>query len=130
MNYHYDSNLPQLIVIFGFVLLVVLMKSIARNRRARMWHETARVALEKGQPLPSPLLAGACQPRDPRRILLGGLILMGIGAALYLAPIHQGGPWVGAIPGFIGLAMVVFCLITRGTNGPGTQGPPAGGSLS
>jgi hypothetical protein len=123
MHFNNDSNVLQLIVIFSFVIIVVLMKSIARNRRTKMWHETARVALEKGQLLP-PATYLNCSSKDPKRILLGGLILIGIGAALYLAPIQQGGPWVGAIPGFIGLAMVVFCLITRGAGGPGTQGPP------
>lgn len=124
-----DHNVLQLIVIFSFVIIVVLMKSIARVHHARMWHETARIAIEKGQPLP-PAVYRNCSPlRDSRRVLLGGLILIGVGAALYLAPNSPGGHWIGAIPGFIGLAMVLYCLVTRGSDGPGTQGPPPGGNL-
>jgi len=131
MTYSNNSNLPQLIVIFGFVLLVVLMKSIARCRRDRMWHETARLAIEKGQPLPPPAYQGcSSSPKDPRRLLLAGLVLIAAGAAAYLVSPNLQGRWFGAVPTFVGVALLLFCLITRGTNRPGDQAPPPGSGLS
>ena len=63
-------------------------------------------------------------------VLLAGLILVGAGAAAYFVLPNPQGRWLGAFPAAIGLAMLLFCFITRGTNGPGTQGPPSGGGLS
>jgi len=125
-----DHNVLQLIVIFSFVIIVVLLKSIANVRRAKLWHETARLAIEKGQPLPPAQPQKCGLSRDPRRALLAGLVLIGAGAAACLVLPVQSVRWVGAVPAFIGLAMLLFCFITRGTNGPGAQGPPSGGGLS
>ena len=125
-----DHNSLQLLIIFSFVIIVVLLKSIARNRRLQMWHETARIALEKGQPLP-PLAPDAylnCSTSgSPRRMLLFGLILVAVGIADYWASPNLG-RW-GAVPAFIGVALLVYYLIARVSNGPGPQAPPPGDRL-
>jgi hypothetical protein len=59
MNLHLISPLAELsehewtlFAIFGFVALIVLMKTVFRMQRQKLWHETARAAIDKGQPLP------------------------------------------------------------------------------
>ncbi len=85
-------------------------------RRRALWHETARLALEKGQPLPEnfdktdPSRRG---PSSPANDIRGGLISIAVGAGLYWFFVGFGmGPlrYVGAIPGFVGIAMLLFGL--------------------
>lgn len=92
---------------------------IIAHHRQKQWHETARLALEKGQPLPAQLdEAPQSQPRQrtdgPRRDLRTGLVLIAVGAGLYFFLGTLVGPAlgrVGAIPGFIGVALVFFHLL-------------------
>lgn len=104
-------------------------------RRQRLWHETARLALEKGQPLPAPersdeeLKYQAPPPGvDPvawehsRRALLArndirrGIILIGvgIGLSLFMSSVNAAqARYVGAIPACIGLAMLINGFLNR-----------------
>lgn len=90
------------------------------NRRREMWHETARIALEKGQPLP-PLDPSLMQEevevakekaRDGNHDVRGGLVLIAVGFGLYLMldTLSHNLRFVGAIPGFIGVALLVYAL--------------------
>jgi hypothetical protein len=108
--------IPIVVLILGTVIVVAGM--ITHNRNRQMWHETARLALEKGQPLP-PLH----EDREPKRSqkwgdasddIRAGLICIAVGAALYLflgSFIGGGLGYVGAIPGFIGIALLLFGVV-------------------
>jgi hypothetical protein len=101
----------QLSIIFGFVICINIVKQIGRTRRDRLWHETARLAIEKGQPLPPPPSRG---PFDGRRLwdrgLQGALILIAVGVGLYIALPASVRIW-GVLPGFIGIAMLIHFFL-------------------
>jgi hypothetical protein len=84
------------------------------NRRTEQWHQTARLALEKGQPLPTPPAADAESRNPPRQAgddVRSGLILIAVGIGLYVFLAHFISPGlgaVGAIPGFIGVAFLLY----------------------
>lgn len=96
-----------------FAILLIFFGLKFVQRRQELWHETARVALEKGQPLP-PL------PRDmqPARHEAGdndlrtGLVTLATGAGLYLFFAHflPSLKYVAAIPGFVGAALLIYAL--------------------
>ena len=86
------------------------------HKRQALWHETARIALEKGQPLPSmPDEQEARQERENKaNDFRTGLIMIAIGAGLYLFFLSLFGGWmryVGAIPGFIGVALLIYATL-------------------
>jgi hypothetical protein len=98
-----------------FVIAIIAIKKHAETQRQKLWHETARVALEKGQPVP---LVPAFKPEEEKkrnespiaRDIRAGLILFAIGAGLYLGSRQiQFGPGLFAfyIPVFIGAALLL-----------------------
>ena len=134
---HYNLLPPCFAGIFGFDFppyLIAIVVPIAglvfggavaisamyfKNRKRELWHETARLALEKGQPLP-PALDEEDTPSseqrkdDDRNDFRGGFVLVATGAGLYLflsTLVGRGLGYVGAIPGFIGVALILHgCL--------------------
>jgi len=103
-------------VLMGPVVIFIVFQSI--QRRHQLWHETARVALEKGQPLP-PMPADVAPPppveNKPGGDIRTGLILIATGAGLFLflnTLVGRGLGFVGAIPGFIGVALLLFGVIS------------------
>jgi Flp pilus assembly protein TadB len=120
-----------IIVVAAFIVAIIVTVSALyfQHRKQQMWHETARLALEKGQPLP------AMPPRDEELAMRpppgvsfaewqqaklaearthafrGGLVLVAVGAGLHLMLGSQN--YLGAIPAFIGLALIVNALIER-----------------
>lgn len=85
------------------------------HRRQALWHETARIALEKGQPLP-PLQDGENSPANtPKESdFRAGLVLIAVGAGLYFFLNALIGPafgLIGAIPGFIGVALLLYASL-------------------
>lgn len=118
-------------MIFAGVIIVCTM--YYNNRRRELWHETARLALEKGQPLPA--LPNDDEPHRRRHDDRGndirdGLICIGVGLGLYLflgSFIGRSLGYVGAIPGFIGVALLlhgVFAAFTRRKNPDHDTLPP------
>jgi hypothetical protein len=111
---------PIAAIILGGVITVSSM--YFKHQRERQWHETARIALEKGQPLPP---YGDERPDDSDRVIRrkesdardssqndvrGGLVLVGVGVGIWLmlsslAPQLRA---VGAIPGLIGVALLLY----------------------
>jgi hypothetical protein len=96
-------SLTAIIIVFGLKFA---------QRRQELWHETARVALEKGQPLP-PLPGEMQQDNHPEQNsdFRTGLILIAVGAGLYLFFLSLFGGWmkyIGTIPGFIGVALLLY----------------------
>lgn len=97
-----------------FTILLIAFGLKFVQRRQELWHETARIALEKGQPLP-PLPPDMRHDKHPRKDsdIRTGLILVATGAGLYLffASFIPGLRFVAAIPGFIGIGLLFFAGI-------------------
>ncbi len=136
------SNLPWVAIIAicgGFLvsILVPICAMFFQHQKKRLWHETARIALEKGQPLPP---MSGLDEQDVREVvregrgknndLRAGLILIGVGAGLYLFFVSLGAEavrFVGAIPGFIGVALLLHAMLEPLLNRkdrPPTDRPP------
>lgn len=118
------STLPWVAIIAvggGILLTIVVIVGglIIAHHRQKLWHDTARLALEKGQPLPPQVDAAPAQKDDgpvagPGRDLRAGLICLGTGAGLFLFFDALLGRWmayVGAIPGFIGIALILYAVL-------------------
>lgn len=130
------SNLPWVAIVAvggGMLVAIVVIVGglIIAYHRQKQWHETARLALEKGQPLPAQQDVPQSRPSDrpasgPGRDFRAGLVLIGVGAGLYLflgSLVSQSLGLVGAIPGFIGVALLLYALFSTVTKGKDT--PPA-----
>jgi hypothetical protein len=118
------DNVVQLIlfslVVGGLVIALVLsgLAMLFKHRREALWHQTARLALEKGQPVPAMAGSRGDEPRargwsDVRT----GLILLASGAGVwfFLAMVgNRPSPYrfLGAIPGFIGIALLVSATLS------------------
>ena len=107
-------------ITFGFTALTVGILAYRRYRSDTLRHETIRLALEKGQPLP-PGLLDPVAVRDPgARDLRRGLVLLaiglGLGLYLYFSP-APGAPhptWaVGFIPGLMGISYLAAHFIAQ-----------------
>lgn len=137
----FGADLPELIsvivpvagIVFGGVITVTSM--YFKHQKQRMWHETARIALEKGQPIPAPFAERTRRPHDgmakldlDKHDLKAGLILIATGAGLALFLGAVGDSWkvgyVGAIPGLIGVALVLHWLFVTSRVCKKTQLPP------
>jgi len=106
------------------------------HRRRELWHETARIALEKGQPLPlmpgesADSLRASSDSGGGKNDVRAGLILIAVGGGLMIFFNYVGAPQVagvGAIPGLIGVALLLFAvfstLFSRKGPGPGDRPP-------
>jgi purine-cytosine permease-like protein len=119
--------LPLLIVgiVFTAVVAIIFISFYFGNQRRQQWHETARIALEKGQPIPTqpaPKWADARDANRPgsgRNDIRAGLILIAVGCGLYFGFTTgdlRGVPLIGAyVPGFIGVALLLNGIITAAT---------------
>lgn len=110
--------------IAGIILAGVVTVSALyfQNRRRELWHETARIALEKGQALP-PLnpdeeeaAEAVSEKRHPtNHDVRGGMVLIAVGAGLFLTldGINTNLRFIGTIPGLIGVALLLYALGSR-----------------
>ena len=148
---HYSRTPPILAEIFGFSpdqisgvvspLAGIILAGIItvsgmyfHNRRREMWHETARIALEKGQPLP-PLGHDdgddkKSTPHEANHGVRGGMVQTAVGAGLWLmlGSMSDRLRYIRAIPGFIGVALLLDALLAamfRRKDQPRPQDPPA-----
>jgi hypothetical protein len=125
------DNIGQLIAVICVIggLLIALTLPIAaiyfHNCRQKLWHETARLALEKGQPLPA-LPDTPPSGKSPANDIRTGLILIAVGAGLIVFFYFSWLRYLGAIPGCIGLALLLYGVFSRrsGRNNPPTDRPP------
>ncbi len=126
------DNFGQLIafvcVIGGLIIGLILPVAAIyfHNRRQQLWHETARLALEKGQPLPS-LPDAVSNQKLPGNDIRSGLILIAVGAGLILFFYNSWLRYLGAIPGCIGLALFLYGALSAlfGRKSPSlTDHPP------
>ena len=119
-----------LLVIFAFVAAIVAMKTVFRMQRQKLWHETARAAIDKGQPLPpAPAYWSGCgrwSRYGGAWVWARGLIWIAFGIGLHF--VNSGGARQWApLPICIGAAMVVVGLIqAMGSNRNDNSGNPTG----
>ena len=118
----FHNNEEGLYLIFGFVLCLILIMSFFRYQRAKMWHETARIAIEKGQPVPSAWDMGRMGGRmrrwgggpwnfwSPWWEIRRGLVLLAVSAGLYYSMGERTHGWI-AIPACIGAVYLLLGLI-------------------
>jgi hypothetical protein len=101
-------SIDWLIAIFALVTALVLIKNTFRIRQSQLWHETARAALEKGQPVPqgSPP-PGGCTTSG----WYCGLIWIAAGVGLWLVNEGDSRNWA-ALPICVGAALLVASLIS------------------
>jgi hypothetical protein len=102
----------------GIILTIVIIVGglMIAYHRQKQWHETARLAMEKGVPLPPlpdmpPAAQAEFSDNGPGRDFRAGLISLATGAGLFLCLDALLGRWmayVGAIPGFIGIALILY----------------------
>jgi hypothetical protein len=106
-------------VMFSFTLFIVLAVLYARHRARQIRHETIRLALEKGQPLPPELLE---PPSRPGSDLARGvkLLALGLGLSLMLFFMEKHAWPVGLILVALGLGHLASHWLT------GRQGAPGG----
>src|SRR6187402_3139433 len=111
-----DGTWIAVIAIAGGITVAVIAivgGLITANRRQAMWHETARIALEKGQPVPKSPDEADVEQEEKQSTggdIRAGLILIAVGSGLYLFLGNLTGSkvgYVGAIPGFIGVALLL-----------------------
>lgn len=114
----YIMMLPiSVFVIMGVVAVVAIA---FRSQERERWHETARMALEKGLPVPAmPTNATAYAPPSRHRqrmaLITPGLINVAIGVGLYagLSAIQEAreGRLFALVPGLIGVALILSAVI-------------------
>src|SRR5688572_26105089 len=109
--------IPILLIVFGCPVVMVGLVAYFRARKQKQLHDTLRVMIEKGVPIPPELLrppatAGevpeADQDDDPRTALRQGLFLiaLGLGICVWLW-IKSSDSWgLGFIPLLIGLSFL------------------------
>jgi len=116
--------IPIVSVIGGCVIAIVAI--YLHFRKQQLWHETARIAIERGQPVPAmpsedntvaPATGTPSEWEAVKRrqtvngLLIGGLVNLGVGLGLFLMlsriASNAGLGYIGAIPGFIGVSLLV-----------------------
>lgn len=132
----FDRAWPFLIPIAAMAIPIVAIVTNYCQRRDLLhaWHHQRMAALEKGIELPAvpPELANAftdrqacAGPKKPESHLLAGLILMAVGGgvALLLHTMRSLTGFdfavVGAVPGFIGVALLLYYSHIRSRPTPG-----------
>jgi hypothetical protein len=109
----HDETIKQ-IVVFTFVIAIIAIRNFSRLKRQKMWHDTARAAIEKGQPLPPELTYGRWR-NGPRFAggwpLSRGLILIAVGVSFYLMDKPGLRAWA-PLPLCLGAAFLVISLIS------------------
>ena len=105
-------------MLFGGIMGIAGM--YFHHQRQRLWHETTRIALEKGQPVPvyqEDRESPQTQSTELRQHdLRGGLVLIAVGAGLYLflgAVSNKSVAALGYIPGLIGVALILHWIFAK-----------------
>jgi hypothetical protein len=130
-----NAELAVIIVIFAMIFggIMGIAGMFFEHQRKKLAHEVARLALEKGQPVPSQVTGEEHRSPHPagsdlnHRDLRGGLVLIGVGAGVYLflnAVADQRVALLAAVPGFIGIALVVNWILVRLMNRKQENPPP------
>jgi len=123
-----SSVLPLMIPIVSVIggCAIAIVAIYLHFRKQQLWHETARIAIERGQPVPAmpsddstvpPTTGSPSEWEAVKRrqtvngLLIGGLVNLGVGLGLFLMlsriASNPGLGYIGAIPGFIGVSLLV-----------------------
>jgi hypothetical protein len=116
-------HIPDLVIIWGAILLLVFIVSLFRYLSRRSHYRLLETLAEKGQSLTPEMLSnlgGNGKSSDQRSPIGGGIFLMCIGVALgvfFWAMEGQGVPgflpFIGIFPFMIGLARVLGAAFDR-----------------
>ena len=102
---------------FVMICISVWLGVSSRLKRARLQHETLRLMIEKGRPIPPEFLQPEEAPRRPRNDLRTGLILVGVGVGVWLLPLSRLINHAGFIPLLMGVAFLLTWAIEARKNG-------------
>ena len=107
---------------FAMVVGIVWLGVGLKLKRNKMLHETIRLMIDKGQPIPPELLQPQELASRPRSDLRTGLVMIavGIGLSLLLISLHdlpRGIAAVGVIPFLMGVAFLIAWKIESNKNG-------------
>jgi hypothetical protein len=110
------------IAMFSMIAFCVWLGVNGRQKRTRLLHDTLRLMIEKGQPIPPELLQPADPQRRPRNDLRTGLIFIsiGIGSIWFFYGVGGGtaNVWgLGLIPLLMGFAYLITWKIDANKNG-------------
>jgi hypothetical protein len=107
------------VAMFAMIIGCVWLGVSQRSKRAALLHETLRLMIEKGQPIPPELLQSPDGLRRPRNDLRNGLVLIGLGLAVGISLFSQNdADWPMAfIPLLIGAAFLVARKLEQNQNG-------------
>lgn len=103
-------------IIFGCGIgIIAIISGVSYAKKEQeLWHETARIALENGQPVPpNPSNKKNGGKRNDIRV---GLILIAVATGIYLFLSAIAIPqvaYVGAIPGLIGVALLGCGIVEK-----------------
>ena len=126
-----SAQMAMLISIVGLIFGcgVAFAGMYFQHQKQRLWHETSRIALEKGQPLPPPESEGF-RHRDHtsavQHDVRGGLVMIAVGVGLNIFLGAVGGENVarlGVIPGLIGVALLINAAFMGIVKGKGQDVP-------
>lgn len=114
MNIDMDLT-PVLVVSIVFLTSAIMVATVFYfvHRAKELRHETIRLALEKGQPLPLELLEGSGR-KTPRNDLNSGVkaVFIGLGLSLFFYFVHRELWPVGLIPLFVGFGHLAAHALT------------------
>jgi hypothetical protein len=99
------------IVVFCFVAVIVAIGSFSRWQRQKLWHETARVAIEKGQPMPPAFTLGRWGWMGRGWALYRGAIWIAVGIGMLLVKSTGAQKWA-PLPICIGVALLVVGIVS------------------
>ena len=104
--------IPILMVLGG--VLIAITAVIIKGRNKDLEHRERIIAMEKGLPLPEPVMEIRRPVYSGRRA--AGLVIFGVGLALTIAlwavEGHHGGLW-GLIPLFIGAGLLIAAVLDK-----------------
>lgn len=101
-------------IVFFTAAVIVATVFLFLHRAKELKHQTIRLALERGQPVPAGLLDEGAQARTPASDLNTGVkaLFVGIGLSLFFFFVYRDLWPVGLIAGFIGLGHIAAWLLT------------------
>ncbi len=114
-----------IVMTFGMPIAIVAIIQINKARNNAELQKTLRMSIEKGQPLPPEFVdsiqRAVPKAKNPMNDIRGGLVLLAVAAGLAVMDYmshdyifgHLSG--VAAIPGFIGLALLILGIIGLNT---------------
>jgi hypothetical protein len=105
----------QWLALVALPLGIIALVQTFRHRQQKLAHETMRLMIEKGLPVPVELINPPPPIKPPKSDLRRGLIWLALGMGLLILLMKVGedsGAWaVGLIPAFIGVAYLVCWII-------------------